>query len=198
VASEVIENRLPALALLLDRMGRFAVKCNAHIDTGLDRGEFDPGLSITKGILDQLRLDDLRVRSSKIEAHAAVLSLHAGGKFATLSQIDGGSGRVPSVGRCIPLFNVMRRRIGPPDLTNGPVTFVSTVIFTIIFPFCFVVQQAADQPPGMGKTGITSTASPGKIVKCGWFSKSFAAASFDSARTTVKAPISLLMSSIPR
>ena len=99
-------------------MGRFAVKCNAHIDTGLDRGEFDPGLSITKGILDQLRLDDLRVRSSKIEAHAAVLSLHAGGKFATLSQIDGGSGRVPSLGRCIPLFNVMRRRIGPPDLTN--------------------------------------------------------------------------------
>jgi hypothetical protein len=56
----------------------------------------------------------------------------------------------------------------------------------------------ADQTAGMGRTGITSTDSPGKIVKCGWFSKSFAAASFDSARTTVKAPISLLMSSIPR
>src|SRR5262249_61856017 len=38
----------------------------------------------------------------------------------------------------------------------------------------------------MGRTGITSTASPGKIVKCGWFSKSFAATSFDSARTTRK------------
>jgi hypothetical protein len=57
---------------------------------------------------------------------------------------------------------------------------------------------ATDQAPGMGRTGITSTASPGKIVKCGWFSKSFAAASFDSARTTVKAPRSLLMSSMPR
>jgi hypothetical protein len=77
VASEVIENRLPALALLLDRMGRFAVECNAHFDTGLIWGELDLGLTITKGILDQLRLDDLRVRSSEIEAHAAVLSLHA-------------------------------------------------------------------------------------------------------------------------
>ena len=56
----------------------------------------------------------------------------------------------------------------------------------------------ADQAPGIGNTGITSTASPGKIAKCGWFSKSFAAASFDSARTTVKAPMSLLMSSMPR
>src|SRR5262249_34360236 len=56
---------------------------------------------------------------------------------------------------------------------------------------------AIGQAPGMGRTGITSTASPGKIVKCGWFSKSFAAASFDSALTTVKAPRSLLMSSMP-
>ena len=55
-----------------------------------------------------------------------------------------------------------------------------------------------DQAPGMSRTGITSTASPGKIAKCGWFSKSFSAASFDSARTTVKAPSSLLMSSMPR
>ena len=28
-------------------------------------------------------------------------------------------------------------------------------------------RAAADQAPGIGKTGITSTASPGKIVKCG-------------------------------
>src|SRR5437588_463751 len=57
---------------------------------------------------------------------------------------------------------------------------------------------AADQAPGIGKTGITSTDSPGKIVKCGWFSNNFAAASFDSARMTVKAPMSLLVSSMPR
>ena len=48
VASEVIENRLPALALLLDRMGRFAVECNAHFDTRLTWGELDLGLTITE------------------------------------------------------------------------------------------------------------------------------------------------------
>jgi hypothetical protein len=45
VASEVIENRLPALALLLDRMGRFAVECNAHFDTPLTWGELDRATS---------------------------------------------------------------------------------------------------------------------------------------------------------
>jgi hypothetical protein len=30
-----------------------------------------------------------------------------------------------------------------------------------------VARAVADQAPGIGKTGITSTASPGKIVKCG-------------------------------
>src|SRR6516164_444796 len=77
VASEVIENRLPALALLLDRIGRLAVECNAHFDTSLTWDELDLGLTIPEGILDQLRLDDFRVRSCEIEAHAAVLGLHA-------------------------------------------------------------------------------------------------------------------------
>src|SRR6185312_3420305 len=53
------------------------------------------------------------------------------------------------------------------------------------------------QPAGIGSTGMISTASPGKIAKCGWPSNIRAAASCDSARTTVKAPISLLMSAIP-
>src|SRR5947207_9206083 len=57
---------------------------------------------------------------------------------------------------------------------------------------------AADQVPGIGRTGMISTDSPGKIVKCGCFSNSLAAASCDSARTTMKAPISLLTSAMPR
>jgi Membrane dipeptidase (Peptidase family M19) len=44
---------------------------------------------------------------------------------------------------------------------------------------------AARYAPGMGRTGMISTDSPGKIAKCGWFSNSFAAASCESARTTV-------------
>jgi len=50
----------------------------------------------------------------------------------------------------------------------------------------------------MGITGMISTESPGKMEKCGCFSKSLAAASCESARTIVKAPMSLLLSSIPR
>ena len=38
---------------------------------------------------------------------------------------------------------------------------------------------AAGQAPGIGRTGMISTASPGKIVKCGCFSNSLAAASCD-------------------
>src|ERR1700761_7866986 len=34
------------------------------------------------------------------------------------------------------------------------------------------------QPAGMGSTGITSTASPGKTAKWGWFSNIFAAAAW--------------------
>lgn len=45
----------------------------------------------------------------------------------------------------------------------------------------------ANQAPGIGSTGMISTDSPGKIVKCGCFSNSLAAASCDSARTIVKA-----------
>src|SRR6185436_13416070 len=44
---------------------------------------------------------------------------------------------------------------------------------------------------------MISIRSPGKIVKCGWSSNIFAAASCEPARTTVKAPISLAMWAIP-
>ena len=43
----------------------------------------------------------------------------------------------------------------------------------------------ARQPPGIGICSMTSTDSPGKIAKCGWFSNIRAAASWDSARTTM-------------
>ena len=46
---------------------------------------------------------------------------------------------------------------------------------------------ASAQPPGTGRIGMISTESPGKIAKCGWFWNILAAASCDSARTTVKA-----------
>ena len=52
-------------------------------------------------------------------------------------------------------------------------------------------------PAGIGSTGITSTPSPGKWVKWGWFSNSFAAASWLSALTTMKAPKALLVSMMP-
>ena len=47
------------------------------------------------------------------------------------------------------------------------------------------------------RVGITSTASHGKIVKCGWPSNIFAAASCDGARTTTKTVSSLTTSATP-
>src|ERR1700733_10484593 len=60
------------------------------------------------------------------------------------------------------------------------------------------MELTGDQAPGIGSTGMISTDSPGKIAKCGCFSKSLEAASCDSARTTTDAPRSLLKSSMPR
>jgi hypothetical protein len=52
-------------------------------------------------------------------------------------------------------------------------------------PRARVARQRASQAPGIGRTGMTSTESPGKFMKWGCFSNILAAASCESARTTV-------------
>ena len=65
---------------------------------------------------------------------------------------------------------------GGPDIAKIATEGGNSVIY-LRNPFCRHHVRAADQPAGIGRTGITSTDSPGKMVKCGWFSNSLAAAS---------------------
>jgi hypothetical protein len=44
---------------------------------------------------------------------------------------------------------------------------------------------AARYAPGMDRTGMISTDSPGKIAKCGWFSNSFAAVCTENSDSNV-------------
>ncbi len=119
VAGEIVENGLPPSLLLLDGVRRFAVKGDADDDAFGVRGELDLRHAIAERILDQLMLDDLRVGPGEIEAHAAVLGLHARGEGAALAQVNGGSCRMPVIRCGVPLLDLRGRRIGPPDLLDG-------------------------------------------------------------------------------
>ena len=119
VAREVVENGLPPLALLLDRVRSLTIEGDADPDTIRDSSKLDPSCAIAEGVFNQPVLYDLRIGSGEIEAHAAIFCLHARGECAADPQVDRGSGRVPVVGRGIPLFDVLRRRIGAPNLLDG-------------------------------------------------------------------------------
>jgi hypothetical protein len=76
------------LPLLLNRMRLLAVEGDAYRDASQARRELDPRRPVDEGVLDQLVLDDLGIGSGEIEAHAAVLRLHARRELAYLAQID--------------------------------------------------------------------------------------------------------------
>ena len=119
MACKVVEDRLPALPLLLDRVRLLAVEGHPHCDTPWSRRELDSRRPVTERVLDQLVLDDLGVGAGEIEAHAAVLRLHARSELAALAQIDRGGGRVPVGGGRIPLLDVRRCRVSIPDRFDG-------------------------------------------------------------------------------
>src|SRR5262245_66112625 len=98
MAGEIVENCLPPSLLLLDGVRRFAVKGDADDDAFGVRGKLDSRHAIAERVFDQLMLDDLRVGAGEIEAHAAVLGLHARGEGAALAQVNGSSGRTPVIG----------------------------------------------------------------------------------------------------
>src|SRR5215468_6289385 len=115
MASEVVENGLPASALLLDGMSCLTIEGYAHRDTIRPRSKLDLRGAVAERILDQLVVDDLRIGSSEVEAHAAVLCLHPRGKDSAFPQIHRSSGGVPIVGGCVPLLDVFGCGVGAPD-----------------------------------------------------------------------------------
>src|SRR5687768_3904192 len=82
VVREAVEDRLPAVTLLLDRMRRLGVESLAHEDAVCGGDELDPHRAIAERRLDHLVLDDAGVGAREIEAHAAVARFHARGERA--------------------------------------------------------------------------------------------------------------------
>src|SRR5262245_25505681 len=106
VAGEIVENGLTHSMLLLDGVRRVAVNGDSDEDAFGVRVELDLRHAIAERILDQLVLDDLRVGPGEIEAHAAVLGLHARRESAALAQVNGSSCRMPVIRCGVPLLNV--------------------------------------------------------------------------------------------
>src|SRR5690606_6351718 len=119
VPLEVIQDRLPTVALLLDRMRRLAVESHSHVHAVRVRSKLHLGRTIAEGILDQLVLDDVRVRAREIETHATVLRLHPRREGTAHAQIHGRCRRMPVIGRGIPLLDVFRCRVRTPYFVDG-------------------------------------------------------------------------------
>jgi len=88
VLSEVIQDGLPPLTLLLQWMLGFGIESNTDRYTISAIDELDGPGSISKSILNTLVGDDLCVRSSEVKTKAAIFGFHARGKRATHAQIN--------------------------------------------------------------------------------------------------------------
>ncbi len=66
VFGKVVQDSLPPLTLLLNRVFRFGVKGDSHSDTVWTVHKFDRPGSVSKGILNQFVGNDLGVRFSKV------------------------------------------------------------------------------------------------------------------------------------
>src|SRR5262249_48465139 len=135
MAREIVKDRLPPLPLLFDRMRLLAVERDAHRNASWALRELDPRHSVAEGVLDQLVFDDLGIGTGEIEAHAAVLRLHARRELASLAQIDSGAWRVPVGGGRIPLLDIRGRRVSIPDLLDGSRHVGLDGDFHLRFPF---------------------------------------------------------------
>src|SRR5215813_1016379 len=85
VTGEVVEDRLPTTALLLDVVGGFAVEGDADCNAVGTGRELDLARAVAERVLDQLVRNDLGIGASEIKTHAAVFCLHTRGEFAALS-----------------------------------------------------------------------------------------------------------------
>lgn len=77
MAGKVVQYGLPAIALLFDGMSFLTIEGDAHANSFRIIGELDLSRAVTEGILDQLVLHDVCIRSGEVKTHAAVLCFHA-------------------------------------------------------------------------------------------------------------------------
>lgn len=108
VLSKIIEDGLPSLALLFDRIFSFSVERGAHRNTICAIQELDSTSTVSEGILNQLVRDDFGIGSGEVKAEATVFGLHARVEGTANPQINSGLGCVPIIRRGIPLLDVVR------------------------------------------------------------------------------------------
>lgn len=113
---EVIQDCLPPLTLLFLRVFGFRIERYANGNTVCAGNELNGASTVTEGILDQLIGHDLGICSGEVKAKAAVFGFHPRRELAADTQIDAGTGRMPVVRRGVPLLDVIRCSVCPPDL----------------------------------------------------------------------------------
>jgi hypothetical protein len=77
MASEVVQNSLPPVSLLFERMSWLTIERYMHPNAFRDISELDLRRPITEGIVDQFVLHNICINSGEIKPHAAILCLHS-------------------------------------------------------------------------------------------------------------------------
>src|SRR5215471_18799437 len=81
VTGEVVEDRLPATALLLNAVHGFAVEGDPDYNAVGTGRELNLGGAVAECVLDQLVRNDFGIGASEIKTDAAVFRLHTRGEF---------------------------------------------------------------------------------------------------------------------
>jgi hypothetical protein len=77
VLGKIIQDSLPPLTLLFDRILFFSIERDTHRYTISSRHELDRASTVSKGVLNQLMGHDVGIRSGEVKADATVFGLHA-------------------------------------------------------------------------------------------------------------------------
>src|SRR5690606_24997991 len=122
VASEVVEDRLPALLLHFRRVHGLGVELDADAHAcGLLAETHGRLAAVAEAIGDQFLRDDPGVGAAASEAHAAVLRFQAGAEGAALAQVHLAARRMPVVRGSVPANDVLGRVVRGPGLDRKSV-----------------------------------------------------------------------------
>src|SRR4051812_30950656 len=119
MARKIIEDGLPAVALLFLRMRFFAVEGDGNRNTAGALAEFDNAHAVTEGVLNQLLFDNSGVLACKVESERTIFGFHSRRELAAGTQIDSRRRRMPVWRSSVPDHDVRRRGVGPPNVMQG-------------------------------------------------------------------------------
>ena len=129
MTTEVVQNGLPPLLLLLDRMSWFTIEGDSHSDTIWAIGKLDLRRTVAERVLNQLGLCDSCIGAGEIKPDAAVLCLHARGEGTPTRKSTSAlvvSQSSDAAFHCLMFSGVVYAR---QTCSMGAATVVSTLIF---------------------------------------------------------------------